>query len=91
MENLACYIIRASFCQERMTSDREAGQVEYRVKDNLQTKVFDAAEWLAAMCSHVPDKGEQMVQYNGYYFNVARGSAKKPLPMITFPVFWSRS
>ncbi len=49
-----------------MTSDREAGQVEYRVKDNLQTKVFDAAEWLAAMCSHVPDKGEQMVQYYGY-------------------------
>jgi|TARA_B100000315_G_scaffold126038_1_gene115755 hypothetical protein len=37
MENLACYIIRASFCQERMTYDREAGQVEYRVKNNLQT------------------------------------------------------
>jgi hypothetical protein len=28
-------------------------------------KVFDALEWLAAMCSHVPNKGEQMVRYYG--------------------------
>ena len=55
LENLARYIIRASFSQERMTYQRKAGQVEYRAKDNLQTKVFDAVEWLAAMCSHVPD------------------------------------
>jgi len=32
-------------------------------KDGKQEKVFDALEWLAAMCSHVPDKGEQMVRY----------------------------
>jgi hypothetical protein len=25
-------------------------------------KAFDALEWLAAMCSHIPNKGEQMVQ-----------------------------
>jgi hypothetical protein len=34
-------------------------------------------EWLAAMCSHVPNKGEQMVRYYGYYSNVSRGSRKK--------------
>ena len=32
---------------------------------------------LAAMSSHVPDKGEQMVRYYGYYSNVSRGERKK--------------
>ncbi len=32
---------------------------------------------LAAMCSHVPNKGEQMARYYGYYSNVARGKRKK--------------
>jgi hypothetical protein len=77
MQNLARYIIRASFSQERMTYHRDNGQVEYRSKEGSQTKVFDALEWLAAMCSHVPNKGEQMVRYYGYYSNVARGKRKK--------------
>jgi hypothetical protein len=38
---------------------------------------FDALEWLAVMCSHVPNKGEQMVRYYGYYSNVSRGNRKK--------------
>ena len=38
---------------------------------------YDALEWLAAMCSHVPNKGEQMVRYYGYYSNVSRGKRKK--------------
>ena len=32
---------------------------------------------MAAMCSHVPNKGEQMVRYYGYYSNVSRGSRKR--------------
>ena len=39
--------------------------------------IFDALEWLAAMCSHVPNKGKQMVRYYGYYSNVSRGKRKK--------------
>ncbi|RZB37986.1 MAG: hypothetical protein SRB2_00693 [Desulfobacteraceae bacterium Eth-SRB2] len=77
MENLACYIIRASFSQERMTYHRETGQVEYRSKDEKETQMLHALEWLAAICSHVPNKGEQMVRYYGYYSNVARGKRKK--------------
>jgi len=38
---------------------------------------IDALEWLAAMCSHVSNKGEQMVSYYGYYSNVSRGKRKK--------------
>jgi len=77
MENLARYIIRASFSQERMTYLREDSKVLYQSKDAKQSKTFDALEWLAAMCSHVPNRGEQMVRYYGYYSNVLRGKRKK--------------
>ena len=77
MENLARYIIRASFSQERMTYFPEESKVIYQSKDGKQEKVFDALEWLAAMCTHVPNKGEQMVRYYGYYSNVSRGKRKK--------------
>ena len=70
-----------------MNYHRQTGQVEYRSKDGKKTKVFDALEWLAAMpgaakpcedgCSHVPNKGEQMARYYGFYSNVARGKRKK--------------
>jgi hypothetical protein len=32
---------------------------------------------MAAMCAHVPNKGEQMERYYGYYSNVARSKRKK--------------
>jgi len=77
MENLARYIIRASFSQERMAYVPEESKVLYRSKDGKKENIFDALEWLAAMCSHVPNKGEHMVRYYGYYSNVSRGNRKK--------------
>ncbi len=77
MENLSRYIIRASFSQERMTYVPEKSKVIYKSKDGKGEKIFDALEWLAAMCSHVPNKGEQMVRYYGHYSNVTRGKRKK--------------
>ena len=56
---------------------REESKFVYQSKDGKSEKVFDALEWLAAMCSHVPNKGEQMVRYYGYYSNVAPGKRKK--------------
>ena len=79
MENLARYIIRASLSQERMTYHRETGQVEYQSKDEKETKVFDALKWLAAMCSHVLDKGEQMVRYYDFYCSVDLPAQSKPV------------
>ena len=59
MENLARYIIRASFSQERMSYlDREA-TVVYTSKDGKETKIFPALEWLANLSSHIPNRGEQ--------------------------------
>jgi hypothetical protein len=47
MENLARYIIRASFSQERKQSLAEPLKVVYRAKDGTEGKVFDALNgWL---------------------------------------------
>jgi hypothetical protein len=70
-------VIRASLSQERMTYFPEDSKVVYRSKDGKDEKIFDALEWIAAMYSHVPNKGEQMVRYYGHYGNVSRGKRKK--------------
>jgi len=43
----------------------EEGTVVYTSKDGATTRNFPALEWLAAMCSHIPNRGEQMVRYYG--------------------------
>jgi len=85
MENLARYIIRASFSQERMKYLDQEGQVVYTAKDRKTNKVFPALEWLAAMCSHIPNRGEQMVKYYGYYSNVSRGNGRRKATMMLSP------
>jgi hypothetical protein len=62
MENLARYIIRASFSPERMQYLGSEGSVIYSAKSSNDRKVFDALEWVAPMCSHIPNRGEQMVR-----------------------------
>ena len=46
MENLARYIIRASFSQERMTYLRDEATVVYKAKKGRETKTFDAVNGL---------------------------------------------
>jgi hypothetical protein len=83
LENLARYIIRASFSQERMTyipahdaSDGVA-RVIYESKDGKTSKTFDALDWLAQLTTHIPNRGEQMIRYYGYYSNKLRGLRNK--------------
>jgi len=85
MENLARYIIRASFSQERMTYLRDESKVVYQSKNGKETKDFAVLEWLAAVCSYVPNRGEQMVRYYGYYSNVCRGRRQKEKADDTIP------
>jgi len=70
-------ITRAFFSQERMTYLPEESKIVYRSKDNRQEKVFEALDWLAALSSHFPNQGEQMVRYYGFYSNVSRGLRQK--------------
>ena len=48
MENLARYIIRTFFSQERMIYLPEEPRIIYRYKDNRQEKNFDALDWLVS-------------------------------------------
>ena len=77
MENFARYIIRASFSQERLNYIREDSKVIYKSKKRSETKEFDAIDFIASVCSHIPNKNEQMVRYTGYYSNVCRGRREK--------------
>jgi hypothetical protein len=77
MENLARYIIRASFSQKRMKYILEELKITYRSKYSKEEKEFSALEWMAVLCSHIPNQGEQTVRYLGYYSNVIRGQLKK--------------
>jgi hypothetical protein len=92
MENLARYIIRASLSQERMTYVEDEGKVIYQAKDGSEKKEFTGLEWLANICSHIPNPREHMVRYYGQYSNAARGKRKKqeaadlPAPKINEPL-----
>ena len=46
-------------------------------KNGKTTKTFDVLHWLAQLVTHIPNKGEQMVRYYGYYSNKSRGMRKK--------------
>jgi Putative transposase len=42
--------------------------------------VFSVLDWIATRTAHIPNKGEQLVRYYGYYSNVSRGKRKKQKP-----------
>ncbi len=72
-ENLARYIIRASFSRERMKYFPDEAKVTYWSKYRKEVKEFNSLEWMAALVSHIPDRGGQTVRYYGHYSNVTRG------------------
>ena len=40
-------------------------------------KSLTKVDFIASICSHIPNKNEQTVRYLGYYSNVCRGRRKK--------------
>jgi len=83
MERLAQYIVRAPISQERMTYVPEyetkdhTAKVIYKAKNSGAYEAFKALDWLARLIIHIPNKGEQLVRYYGYYSNKSRGMRKK--------------
>ena len=45
------------------------------LKRNVE--VFSAGDWLAALTAHIPNAGEHLVRYYGWYSNVNRGKRRK--------------
>ena len=84
-QKLAQYMLRAPFSLEKMCYDdrrkslwdEHTGMVLYRshmhkgLKRNYQ--LMPGAQWLELLCSHIPDRFEQLVRYTGWYSNRVRG------------------
>ncbi|MCP4624415.1 MAG: hypothetical protein GY850_12920 [bacterium] len=85
-------IIRASFSQERMTyiaaddSSDGVSKVIYQSKDGRSTKTFEALDWLAQPVTHIPNKGEQLVESLP---SRASGSDDKVERMVRYYGFYS--
>jgi hypothetical protein len=83
LEHLAHYIIRAPISQERMiyiaASETPGGiaKVIYTGKNSRVREQFTALDWLARLVTHIPNKGEQLIRYYGFYSNKVRGVRKK--------------
>ena len=83
-ERLASYIIHAPFSLARLHYDRDAGIVTYDPRpcsraNPLPTVAerFSPLDALAALTAHIPEKGQQVVRYYGYYSNKARGQRRR--------------
>jgi hypothetical protein len=73
-ENLARYLIRAPFSVNQIRYDHKARAVIYKTKmvrgTNRNFEIFDPLDFLAAVTSHIPNRGEHLVRYYGYYSSV---------------------
>ena len=74
--DLGCGRLGMTYNAAKDSSDRVA-KVIYQSKDAKTNKTFDALDWLAQLVTHIPNKGEQMVRYYGFYSNKSRGLRKK--------------
>ncbi|MBU4264331.1 MAG: transposase [Proteobacteria bacterium] len=81
-EALAQYIIRSPFSLEKITYKAETGMVIYKSKmthgkNKSNFRIFNAGEFIAAICQHIPDKSFQLSRYFGWYSNRSRGERRK--------------
>ena len=76
--SVVAYLIRLPVSVERLTYDREGQRVFYQGKAQIYT--YQPLDFLAYVSLHIPDKGEQIVRYYGWYSNKNRGLRKKDKP-----------
>ena len=68
---------------ERLRYRAESGQVVYHGRQRERrgdpgpspARIFPALDFLAALCTHIPDTGRQLVRYYGAFSNVRRAQA----------------
>ncbi|HAM41455.1 MAG TPA: hypothetical protein DCP69_08995 [Candidatus Omnitrophica bacterium] len=52
-------------------------QAKHRFSTPKILRRYFLYEWMDAMCSHISNRGEQMMRYYVYYSNVSRGKRQK--------------
>jgi len=81
---LAGYMVHPPIALERLRYRPETGQVIYygrqrgRCGDGEASaaRIFPALDFLAALCTHIPDSGQQLVRYCGAFSNVRRARVR---------------
>lgn len=84
-ELLAQNIMRNLFSVKKITYTLAIGTVLYKSKKiSLESRggrknfqIFTAAEFIAAIAQHIPEKSFQFVHYNDWYSNRGRGEREK--------------
>ena len=78
---VAEYILRAPFSLDKLRYQAMTGTIVYQSKMHpvlrRNFEVFSACDWLAALTAHIPNAGEHLVRYYGWYSNVKRGKRRK--------------
>jgi hypothetical protein len=82
-QRLAGYIVHPPIALERLRYRRESGQVIYFGRQGERcgdagpapARIFPALDFLAALCTHIPDSGQQLVRYYGAFSHVRRAQA----------------
>ncbi len=83
-QRLAGYMVHPPIALERLRYRPETGQVIYygrqrgRCGDGEASlaRIFPALDFLAALCAHIPDAGQQLVRYSGAFSNVRRARVR---------------
>jgi len=77
---LAGYLVHPPISLERLRYRPETGQVVYHGRCGdagaAPARIFPALDFLAGLCAHVPDSGQQLVRYYGAFSNARRISAR---------------
>jgi len=80
-ERLARYCARCPVSLERLKYDAKTGTVTYtsdkRDGPTAGQHSFEAVEFIARLVTHIPDRGQVMQRYYGYYANRTRGARRK--------------
>ena len=83
-ERLARYCARCPVALDRLEYDAESGTLTYTSdKSDGPTAgrhTFEATAFIARLVAHIPDKGQVLQRYYGYYANRTRGERRKGTP-----------
>jgi hypothetical protein len=85
---MAGYMVHPPISLERLRYRPETAQVIYYGRqrgpcgDTSPARIFPALDFLAALCMHLPDAGQQLIRYYGAWSNARRVSA---LPAASAP------
>ncbi len=84
LERLAAYIRRPSFAASRLDYDSDQGQILYRTAKGTPQSL-DALDWIARVCSHIPDRNEHQIRYYGRYASASRGKRRQQQKAVHGP------